>query len=310
MFDLRITIALIYIAIFVFSERRIYKMIKEDDIENARALVRKTHLIIAVIALCEGIIKILFDYEWLGGYRWDGGLHIGFGLINLIPMKYPDYHIAISPFTRDDYMKWNAKEKEYEQKVTQRNSIQKSLFKLNSQDYVVMVINRLESVSYKIFENTNYKDYTFQCAATGTLRIPEFPPVRQKVVFIFKTFPSITLLSLKEFSSQAAKYSKRTFSNPLKGLKCIPVAIVDDIDPSVCEQVRRMGIISQTWPTVFIELPVVCIPSANELVFSESNPHKPPIYNIMHIYPIKELIVDVLAPWTWDSDNVEVVQSE
>ncbi len=308
MLDLRMIIALVYIAIIIFGEWRINKLLKEDAIENARSIVRKSHLIIAVIAISEGIMKIAFDYEWLGGYWWDSGLHIAFGLLNIILIKYPDLLLVISPITRHDYIKWRAKE--YEQKVTQRNLFQKPSVKLNSRDYLDMVSKRLESMSYKIYrKNINYEDHAFQHVAITKQRFAEIPLLKYPVVFIFNTFPSITIPSLNEYSSHAVKYSKREFS---KRIICVPVAIVDDVDPSVCEQVRKTRT-SQIFP---IEMPVVCIPGANELAFSESNIYRPKMlidpstYSLgdSMIYSLREFIIDVLAPWTWDSDNVEVVQ--
>ena len=309
MLDLRMIIAFTYLAIIIFGEWRINKLLKEEAIENARSIVRKSHLIIAVIAICEGIMKIAFDYEWLGGFSWDASIRIAFGLFNIIFIKYPDFRIAFSPFTQHDYIKWKANK--YEQKVTQINLVKKPLVKLNSQDYLDMVSNRLESESFEILRNINCEDYAFEYVAKGKHRIAEIPVLKYKVVYIFNTSPSIGIQSLNEYSSQAIKYFKKTFS---KHIICVPVAIVDDVDPSICEQVRKMRT-SQIFP---IEMPVVNIPSANELAFSGSNTYRPKmligssVYSLGDsiIYSLREHIIDVLAPWTWESDNVEVEQAE
>ncbi len=281
-------ILLFIIMILAFGTMRVKAMINEGDIDKARSFFRNLSIICTSIILCVGIIYIIFDYKWIGI-----GLFV-VGLLFIIHIKYPDYHIANTNITRHDYFKWRAKE------LRQRISIQKSLVTLNSQDYLDMVFSRLESEGFEIFQNTNNPDYPVQYTAIGKRRIPELSLFKRKVFFVFSTFPSITVPSLNEFSSQAVQYSKMAFSKPSF---CIPVAIVDDVDPSLCEQVRRIGISSFT---TLINMPVVCIPSANELVFSESNPYL--LQTI--IYSLRELITYILEPCIWDSDNVELVQAE
>jgi hypothetical protein len=115
--------------------------------------------------------------------------------------------------------------------------------KIDAQEYLSIITNRLKQQNYKIKENVEYKDQVFIYIARHTK--PEF--VRGSIIttfFVFSKFGASDIHVLKNFSAKAFNYSRKTRGIfPPRGFGygffCFPVAIVDSIDSATVDFVRR-----------------------------------------------------------------------
>jgi hypothetical protein len=111
------------------------------------------------------------------------------------------------------------------------------------QEYLSLVISRLESEGYGISKNIKYKQIIFTHVALKRNFRLERGGIYHNY-FIFAYFAQPSLNNLREFSSSAFSYAKSaTGLRPPRGLffnlGCFPVAIVDSIDDTTAKLIKK-----------------------------------------------------------------------
>jgi hypothetical protein len=114
---------------------------------------------------------------------------------------------------------------------------------LNTQDYLVKIIERLKQNGFNIQNNIKYKNQLFECVARRT----KFETERFGLFSTFLLFSRIVhpdIGSLEKFSSQSFSCARKKSIVFLPrgfgySFLCIPVAVVDSISPETAESIQK-----------------------------------------------------------------------
>jgi hypothetical protein len=145
-----------------------------------------------------------------------------------------------------------------------------------AENYLSRVIKRLEAERFNIASNIEYKDQFYKYFAQRTkFEFDKFSLIF--TFFLFSRFPSLDSNALKDFSAKSFKYAVKPIlpRGFVFGIFCYPVAIVDNIDDTTSEFIRRKAP-PKHWAA--FEMPVVYSLSSGELHYCEVTPTLGMIY--------------------------------
>jgi hypothetical protein len=169
----------------------------------------------------------------------------------------------------------------------------------SADDYLSEITLRLRANGFVINNNIIYKNQTFDCVAKRTMyEIDKFGFVA--TFFIFARFPSLDIVSLKDYSRKSFKYAEHASGIPIAGgiplprgfffgVWCYSVAIVDDVDTYISETIR-----SKAPPKhlAACEIPVIYSLASGTLYYYEVSPYWGNFYHNQN----RQTINNMLAP--------------
>jgi len=165
-------------------------------------------------------------------------------------------------------------------------------------EYVTMVTERLRGEGFHVKYDVVHRGITMRCVASRTRWEDEFFGFTRRV-FVFAEFPSLDIAALRSFSRTCFHYASTYGGIPLPrisgyGVRCFPVAIVDEVDGATLQALRTKGPPNH-WCAV--EMPVIYEAACGRLHYFEGTPYWGRLY-----WPLYRLTIrTMLAPGDTES---------
>lgn len=160
-------------------------------------------------------------------------------------------------------------------------------------DYLRMVMERLRANGFTITENVTYNSYTFPYVAKKTRFRPEYGGFGEFFLVIAE-FAEMDIPSMRGFAEDCFRYAARSkiipfaFA-PFDMTVCFPVALLDCVDVTTAEEVRRRAPLRH-WANY--NIPVICDLGSGQLHVSEANP----LCGHFYLDHFRQVIRQVLTP--------------